>query len=267
MDPLFFWIVAFTALGGIFSVAGAGLFLILPRPLADRVLPSLVSFAIGALLGAAFLGLLPHALANPYVSDTHDITFTVLIGLLVFFMLEKLVLWRHCHHADCEAHGTEHLHDPGPNHNHEQVAGNLILIGDAMHNLVDGVLIAGAFLVDVHLGIVTALAVIAHEIPQEVGDFAILLQSGMERRRAFLFNAMSSLTSIVGGIAAYFFLSDAEQIVPYVLALAASSFIYIAVADLIPGLHKRVEVSQTIGQVVLIVTGVVVIYFVHSTLH
>ncbi|MBE9515617.1 MAG: ZIP family metal transporter [Proteobacteria bacterium] len=267
MDSLLLWIVAFTALGGIFSVAGAGLFLVLPRPLANRILPSLVSFAIGALLGAAFLGLLPHALENPYVTDSHDITFTVLIGLLLFFVLEKLVLWRHCHHADCEAHGTEHAHDHAHNNNQDKVAGKLILIGDAMHNLVDGVLIAGAFMVDEHLGIVTALAVIAHEIPQEVGDFAILLQGGMSRGRAFLFNALSSLTSIIGGVAAYFFLSGTERIVPYVLALAASSFIYIAVADLIPGLHKRVAASETAAQVTLIALGVTVIYFAHSTLH
>lgn len=261
MDPLFLWIVAFTALGGVFSVAGAGLFLVLPKALADRVLPSLVSFAIGALLGAAFLGLLPHALNNPHVTDSHDITMTVLIGLLLFFVLEKLVLWRHCHHAECEAHGTEHVH------NHDHVAGNLILIGDAMHNLVDGVMIAAAFLIDVHLGIVTALAVIAHEIPQEVGDFAILLQGGMSRGRAFLLNMLSSLTSIIGGVVAYFFLSGAEKVVPYVLALAASSFIYIAVADLIPGLHKRVNVSETVAQVSLIAAGVILIYLVHSTLH
>lgn len=276
MDPLFFWIVAFTALGGIFSVAGAGLFLVLPRTLADRVLPSLVSFAIGALLGAAFLGLLPHALNNPHVTDSHDITMTVLAGLLLFFVLEKLVLWRHCHHAECEAHGTEILHDHGHdlahshNHNHdnsEKAAGTLILVGDAIHNMVDGVLIAAAFLVDVHLGVVTAMAVIAHEIPQEVGDFAILLQSGMSRGRALFFNALSGLTSVVGGITAYFFLSGAEQAVPYVLALAASSFIYIAVADLIPGLHKRIDVSETFAQVSLIVIGVAVIYFVHATLH
>jgi len=279
MDSLLLWIVVFTAMGGVLSVSGAGLFLVLPRHLADRILPSLVSFAIGALLGAAFLGLLPHALENPKVTDVHDITFTVLIGLLVFFVLEKMVLWRHCHHAECEAHGTElhadHDHDHDHHHGHGPVAaanndvsaGKLILVGDAMHNLVDGVLIAAAFLVDVHLGMVTALAVIAHEIPQEVGDFAILLQGGMSRSKAFMFNILSGLTSVIGGVLAYFFLADAESAVPYVLALAASSFIYIAVADLIPGLHKRTDISETLAQVSLIGAGVVVIYFVHSSLH
>ena len=145
--------------------------------------------------------------------------------------------------------------------------GNLILIGDGIHNMVDGVLIAAAFLTDIHLGIITSIAVIAHEIPQELGDFAILLHSGFSRSRALLYNALTGLTTIVGGVVAYFSLSLAEQLVPYVLAVAASSFIYIAVADLIPGLHKRPEFSATVQQIVLIVLGVIVIFLAHSTLH
>ena len=145
--------------------------------------------------------------------------------------------------------------------------GNLILIGDGIHNLLDGVLIAAAFLTDIHLGIVTSVAVIAHEIPQEVGDFAILLQSGFSRAKALLYNVLTSLTTVIGGVAAYFALSIVERMVPYVLAVAASSFIYIAIADLIPGLHKRPEFSATMQQVALIILGVVVIYVTHSTLH
>jgi zinc and cadmium transporter len=133
--------------------------------------------------------------------------------------------------------------------------------------MVDGVLIAAAFLTDIHLGVITSIAVIAHEIPQELGDFAILLHSGFSRSRALLYNALTGLTTIVGGVVAYFSLSFAEQLVPYVLAVAASSFIYIAVADLIPGLHKRPEFSATVQQIVLIAFGVVVIFLAHSTLH
>ncbi|MDH5257312.1 MAG: ZIP family metal transporter, partial [Gammaproteobacteria bacterium] len=203
------WIVIFSLFGGILSVIAASVFLLLPDKGRTRSLPHMVSFAIGALLGAAFLGLLPHALESPYITDAHDITFTVLVGLLTFFVLEKLVIWRHCHHLECEVHGSDefladahdndhthdhthehaHKHESDHAHNHGHApAGTLVLVGDAVHNFVDGILIAAAFLTDVHLGIVTALAVAAHEIPQEVGDFAILLQSGFSRSKALFFN-------------------------------------------------------------------------------
>ena len=255
----------------------AAVFLLLPESGRTRSLPHMVSFAIGALLGAAFLGLLPHALGSPYITDAHDITFTVLIGLLTFFVLEKLVIWRHCHHLECEVHtpddhqNHEHEHEHGHNHHHQTVghapAGTLVLIGDAVHNFVDGILIAAAFLTDIHLGIVTALAVAAHEIPQEVGDFAILLQSGFSRGKALFFNMLSSLTTVLGALLAYYSLSSAEAYLPYVLAVAASSFIYVAVADLIPGLHKQTAVSESVKQIVLILTGVVVVFTSHSFLH
>jgi zinc and cadmium transporter len=145
--------------------------------------------------------------------------------------------------------------------------GNLILIGDGIHNMVDGVLIAAAFLTDVHLGVVTSIAVIAHEIPQELGDFAVLLHSGFSRGKALLYNMLTSLTTVIGGVVAFYSLSLANRIVPYVLAVAASSFIYIAVADLIPGLHKRPEFSATVQQIVLIALGVTVISVAHAMLH
>jgi zinc and cadmium transporter len=152
-------------------------------------------------------------------------------------------------------------------HGHATASGYLILFGDGVHNFVDGVLIAAAFLTDVHLGVVTALAVAAHEIPQEVGDFAILLHSGFSRGKALLYNVLASLTTVVGGVLAYFSLGVAQAALPYVLAVAASSFIYIAVADLIPGLHKRLEPRVTLEQVLLIGTGVLTIYFAHAALH
>ncbi|MDV3239189.1 MAG: ZIP family metal transporter [Gammaproteobacteria bacterium] len=264
------WILLFSLLGGVLSVLAAAVFLLFSERLRARLLPHFVSFAIGALLGAAFLALLPHALEGPGVEDLHIITGTVLLGVLGFFLLEKMVLWRHCHHTDCEVHapddGHGHVHEHA-GHQVNHAAGTLILIGDGIHNLVDGVLIAAAFLTDIHLGIVTSLAVAAHEIPQEVGDFAVLLHSGFSRARALLYNIIASLTTLIGAGLAYYSLREAEAALPYILAVAASSFIYIAVADLIPGLHKRLEVRATAQQVVLIAAGVLTIYFAHSTLH
>lgn len=264
------WILLFSLLGGVLSVLAAAVFLLFSERLRARLLPHFVSFAIGALLGAAFLALLPHALEGPGVEDLHIITGTVLLGVLGFFLLEKMVLWRHCHHAECEVHVPDDSHGHAHHHGGHQVnhaAGTLILIGDGIHNLVDGVLIAAAFLTDIHLGIVTSLAVAAHEIPQEVGDFAVLLHSGYSRARALLYNILVSLTTLVGAGLAYYSLREAEAALPYILAVAASSFIYIAVADLIPGLHKRLEVRATVQQVALIAAGVLTIYVAHSTLH
>lgn len=264
------WILLFSLLGGVLSVLAAALFLGLPEQLRTRLLPHTVSFAIGALLGAAFLALLPHALGSPGVEDLHIITGTVLLGVLGFFLLEKMVLWRHCHHTECEVHAPDEGHDHHHEHEHgsnKHAAGTLILIGDGIHNLVDGILIAAAFLTDIHLGIVTSLAVAAHEIPQEVGDFAVLLHSGFTRARALAYNVITSLTTVVGALIAYFGLREAEAALPYILAIAASSFIYIAVADLIPGLHKRLEARSTVQQILLIAAGVLTIHFAHSTLH
>lgn len=270
--PLLAWIILFSLVGGLLSVLLAASFLLLPSAARSRLIPHLVSFAIGALLGAAFLALLPHAINGIGSGDVHDVTFTVLLGVLGFFLLEKFVLWRHCHHSHCEVHGAEDEHEhghapPAAAAHHAPAAGTLILIGDGIHNLVDGILIAAAFLTDEHLGIVTALAVATHEIPQEVGDFSILLHSGYSRSRALAYNALSGLATVLGGVLAYFALSDVQHIVPYVLAIAAASFIYIAVADLIPGLHKRTAAADGVKQIALILAGVAVIYVAHSTLH
>jgi len=257
---LLFWIIIFSLLGGIISVIAAAVFLLFPDKIRTALLPHFVSFAVGALLGAAFLALIPDALSQTNVMDYHQLGLTLLIGLLGFFLMEKMVLWRHCHEHGCEAH---EIHEPHQQH----AAGTLILIGDGVHNLVDGILIAAAFMTDFHLGVITSMAVAAHEIPQEVGDFAILLHSGYSRKKAFIFNILASVTTIIGAVVAYYSLSSVQEIIPYILALAASSFIYIAVADLIPGLHKRVEFSQTLRQITLITAGILVIYFAHATLH
>jgi zinc and cadmium transporter len=254
------WIILFCLLGGLLSALAAALFLVLSEALRNRALPHLVSFATGALLGAAFLGLLPHALASLDGTDTHVIPMAVLLGLLGFFLLEKLVLWRHCHTDHCEVHAPE-------GRGHKQSTGTMVLIGDGLHNFLDGILIAGAFMTDIHLGVVTSLAVAAHEIPQEVGDFAVLLHSGFSRGRAFFYNILASLTTVVGGVLAYVALQQIDAALPYVLAVAASSFIYIAVADLIPTLHQRAEVHATVQQMLLIAIGIFIIYATHSTLH
>jgi zinc and cadmium transporter len=180
---------------------------------------------------------------------------TILGGILLFFVLEKLVLWRHCHGEECEAHAPEPEHGHHHGHDHGR-SGLMITVGDTFHNFVDGILIAAAFLADFRLGVVTALAIIAHEIPQEVGDFLILLHSGYTKRQAILLNLLSSVATLVGGLLAYYALGAMKEWVPYVLGLAASSMIYVSVADLIPGLHKRPELHATAQQVTLIVLGV-----------
>ena len=260
------WIVLFTALGGVVSAVAASLFLLAPQAQRTRVLPHLVSFATGALLAAALLGLLPHSLAAVGTGAAHEIGLTLLLGLLLFFVLEKLVLWRHCHQEVCEGH-EPHGHDHSHDQRRDAASASLILIGDGFHNILDGVLIAAAFMTDIHLGVVTALAVIAHEVPQEVGDLAILLHGGMSRLRAFTLNTVSSVTSVIGGVAAYFFLGQTLHLLPYAIAIAASSFLYIAVADLIPGLHRRVDPGSSVKQFVCILLGVAVIYFSHSMAH
>jgi len=258
--PLLLWIIFFTALGGAASALAASVFLLSPERLRARVLPHLVSFATGALLAAALLGLLPHAIESAGMAHAHNVGATILGGLLLFFVLEKLVLWRHCHQDVCEGHVPHDKH-------RDAASASLILIGDGFHNTLDGVLIAAAFMTDVHLGVVTALAVIAHEIPQEVGDLAILLHGGMSRGKALFLNLLTSLTSVLGGIAAYFALAQTRFILPYAIALAASSFLYIAVADLIPGLHRRVDPNSGVKQFAFIVLGAAVIYVTHSAAH
>lgn len=258
-------IVIASLAGGLLSVVAAGVVAL--RAHAHWV-PVLVSYAIGALLGAAFLDIIPEAFeaaASPQVMAA-----TLLAGILGFFVLEKLVLWRHCHVESCEAHAPEsgHAHRPAHGHGHDHGrSGLMITVGDTFHNFVDGILIAAAFLTNFELGVVTALAIIAHEIPQEVGDFLILLHSGYSRRQALLLNLLASLATLAGGVLAYFALGAMQALVPYVLGIAAASMIYVAVADLIPGLHKRPELHATAQQVSLIALGVATIWITRELLH
>ena len=238
------WIIGACLAGGMLSVAAAALVALSAKP---RHVPVLISYAIGTLLGAVFLNLLPEAFAR---ADGLPMGTVVLGGILGFFTLEKLVLWRHCHEDTCESHGS-----PAIEHDHGR-SGLMILVGDTIHNFVDGILIAAAFLADIQLGIVTALAMIAHEIPQEVGDFLILLNSGYSRRQAVAFNLLSSAATLLGGLIAYVTLYRVQALVPPLLGVAAASMLYVAVADLIPGLHRRPELKATVEQLLLIALGV-----------
>ena len=250
------WIIATSFAGGLLSVAAAALFALNAR---DAHVPILISYAVGALLGAVFLDILPHAFAIS--GNPEQTAATILAGILLFFVLEKLVLWRHCHEEQCEAHDT-----PPAAHDHGR-SGMMIMVGDTFHNFVDGILIAAAFLADVKLGFVTAIAIVAHEIPQEVGDFLVLLHSGYSKRTALLFNAASSLAMLAGGIIAYYALQSMQNSIPTLLALAAASMLYVAVADLIPGLHRRPEIHASLQQVGLICIGVATIWGVGVVLH
>lgn len=234
--------ILFSLLGSIGAMAGAALLLAFPDAMRQRLLPCLLSYATGTLLGAAFLGMIPKGLE---MAPALAVSGTVLAGLVGFFILEKLVIWRHCHDQDCAAHGHR--------------GGTLILVGDAFHNFVDGVVIAAAFLTSPALGVATALAVIAHEIPQELGDFAILLHSGLSKARAFVYNLISSLTTLPGVILGWYWLADVRQAIPYVLAISAASFIYIAVADLVPGLHRHTTLKSSVTQVLLLLAGIATI--------
>ena len=233
---------------GILSSAGAiiaaALLLASPDAVRNRILPCLLSYATGSLLGAAFLGMLPKGLQ---MAPPLAVTSTVLAGIVGFFLLEKMVLWRHCHDSGCELHGHQ--------------GGKLILLGDAFHNFVDGVVIAAAFLVSPEVGIAAALAVIAHEIPQETGDFAILLASGFSKTKAFAYNLLSSSTTLFGVLLGWLWLDQMRQAIPYILAISAASFIYIAVADLVPSLHRHTGFKATLSQTLLILAGIATIAF------
>jgi len=246
------WIISATLLGGVLSVVIAGIFALNAKPWQVSVL---ISYAVGALLGAVFIEVLPHAFEM--AASTESMAVTILAGILVFFVLEKLVLWRHCHVEQCEAH------DPpiAVTHDHGR-SGMMILIGDTFHNFVDGILVAAAFLASTELGVVTALAIIAHEIPQEVGDFVILLHSGYTKKAALLLNVLSSAAMVLGGVGAYFALQTMQEYVAPLLGLAAASMLYVSVADLIPGLHRRPELGATFQQIVLIGLGIATIWLV-----
>ena len=256
-------IVVAALAGGVLATAAAAGTLALHPSWISR----LVSFAVGALLGAVFLELLPHALEE---GGAERVMITVLIGLLAFFLLEKLVLWRHAHghdhHADNEEE-TEHAHALHLHGGMDQGrSGLMILIGTSVHNFCDGVVIAAAFLADTKLGVTATVAIVSHAVPQQVGDFAVLVHSGYARSRAFTYNVAVGAATLVGALSGYYALAGMQQLLPTALAIAAASLLYVAVADLIPSLHRRPEPLETVRQLALIALGIGVIAISHALL-
>ena len=221
----------------------------------------MVSFSVGVMLSTALLNALPEAFESQ--ADARTLFATLLGGLLAFFLLEKFAILRHSHHHEGDGHHHAHGHDA-----HEAgKAGWMILVGDGLHNFTDGILIAAAFLANPKLGIVTGLAIIAHEIPQEIGDFIVLLNAGFTRTRAFVYNLICSLMAVVGGLLGYLTLERASDFIPYVLMFASSGFIYIAVSDLMPQMQRRATLRETIPQIVLISLGVALVYWLTKNGH
>jgi zinc and cadmium transporter len=216
----------------------------------------MVSLSVGIMLSTSLLHALPEAFE--FKADPRNLFACLLAGLLAFFLLEKFAILRHSHHHEGDGHHHEHGHDA-----HEAgKAGWMILVGDGLHNFTDGVLIAAAFLADPQLGLVTGLAIIAHELPQEIGDFIVLLNAGFSRTRAYVYNLICSLMAVVGGVLGYFTLEHASSLIPYVLVFASSGFIYIAVSDLMPQMQRRATLRETVPQIILIACGVGLVLFV-----
>jgi zinc and cadmium transporter len=245
---LIWWILGFTVLASVGAVLGAGTLLWFPEATRRVLVPALISYATGLLLAAALVALIPEAIGEAPGGDPHKrvlpVLMTVLAGLIVFFVLEKVVLWRHCHKEHCDVHSA---------------GGTLILIGDSFHNFVDGVVVAAAFLQSVELGMTTGVSLIIHELAQEVGDFGILIEHGFSRRKAVLYNVLSSTSSLPGALLGYFALSAVEKSIPYFLAFSAASFLYVALSDLVPGLQRQMSARANVVQFVLIILGIVTI--------
>lgn len=254
-DPtLLYWILGFTVLGSVLSLAAGAGYLLLPARLREHTVAHLISYATGTMLGAAFMNLLPEALHLGRDSGVDGVMTTVLVGIFVFFVLEKGLIWRHAHHVDGHGHAMHAEHTAGP----------LVLLGDTFHNFLDGVLLTAVFVSDFELGVVTGLAMVTHEIPQELGDFAIMLRSGFSRLRTFVWNGLASLAMVAGALLAWWQLDALRPWLPHVIAFTAASFIYIAVADLIPSLHRGVTPRETLAQVLLIVAGMLTIGIFHA---
>jgi zinc and cadmium transporter len=235
---LIIWVTLFSLVGSIGAIITAAAFLLLREKKQRILVPCLVSYATGTLLAAALLGLTSHALkaTSPLI-----VLSTILTGIVAFFLLEKLVVWRHCHDVACPVHGT---------------AGPMILIGDALHNATDGLVIAASFLSSMPIGMAAGISIIAHEIPQEVGDFAILLHGGYSKRKALLLNTLSSLSTVPTAILAFYALDLVRSAIPYVMAFSAAGFLYIALTDLYPDLHQKVGVKSATTQFIMMLAGI-----------
>lgn len=252
------WIITANVLSTVISIAlAAWLSFRYLSTLVDR----LVCVSAGLLLTVAFTRLLPEAFESGI--DAEVLGWVLLAGILGFFLLEKLALIHHTHHHEGDDHHHHHGHDA-----QEAGRGGIpILVGDAFHNFADGVVIAAAFLVDWRAGVLATAAVMAHEIPHEVGDFMILLNAGYTRRRAFVFNMVSGSAAVAGGVVGYFLLDAMEGLLPYALLLAAASFIYIALSDLLPEMMRRSRLAQSLPQVGLVLVGVAIAALIGAAMH
>lgn len=239
-------IFLFSILGSIGAIITASILLLFKGKIQMKLVSYLISYATGTLLAAALLGMIPEALSQ---NEPLIIMSFVLGGIILFFFLEKMVIWRHCHDIECEIHSA---------------VGSILLIGDAFHNFIDGVVIAVSFLISIPIGIIVGLSVIAHEVPQEVGDFAILIESGYSKRKAFLLNLLSSSFTIPGALIGYCILDSISVIIPFVLAISAASFIYIALTDLTPNLHRKIGLGNSIKQIIFIIGGIGTIILIIS---
>ncbi|QYF94466.1 ZIP family metal transporter [Massilia sp. PAMC28688] len=250
IDPILVSILLATTIGGLASITAAAVF---SFAFLSKMVERLVSLSVGIMLSTSFLHALPEAFESS--ADARSLFATLLGGLLTFFLLEKFAILRHSHHHEGDGHHHSHGHDK----REAGKSGWMILVGDGLHNFTDGILIAAAFLANPELGIVTGLAIIAHEIPQEIGDFIVLLNAGFSRLRAYVFNLLCSMMAIAGGLLGYYTLDRASEFIPYVLVFAASGFIYIAVSDLMPQMQRRATLRETVPQVVLIALGVAIV--------
>ncbi|SFH98314.1 zinc and cadmium transporter [Collimonas sp. OK307] len=247
-----------TTIAGLFSITAAAIF---SFALLSKVVERMVSLSVGIMLATSLLHALPEAFESQ--ADSHTLFAVLLGGLLAFFVLEKFAILRHSHHHEDDGHGHHHGHDK----KEAGKAGWMILVGDGLHNFTDGILIAAAFLADPHLGLITGLAIIVHEIPQEIGDFIVLLNAGFSRTRAYVYNLICSLMAVLGGLLGYFTLERGMEWIPYVLVFASSGFIYIAVSDLMPQMQRRATLRETIPQILLIGAGVAIVLFLTRHAH
>lgn len=242
------WVIIFSVLGSVGAILAAATFLLLKEEVQEKLIPLLIAFATGILLTAALLGLIPEAIEA--VEEPHLIMPYVLGGIIFFFVMEKIIIWRNCRDKSCEVHS----HASGP----------IILLGDSLHNLTDGLVIAAAFLIDINLGFAAGITIIVHETAHETGDFGILLHSGYTKKRAILYNLISSATTIPAAILGYYFLEPVSFIVPYLLAISAASFLYVALSDLTPDLHQHTDLKYILRQLIAMFIGIFLMYFLLS---
>jgi len=232
------WILLMTFVNGLLALVGAIFFVFLKKDL-NKILIFLVSFTTGALLGGAFFHFIPEALGEISV---WKVSVLVMAGFVIFLFLERVVHWHHCHDGHCKKHPFTFL----------------LLYGDAIHNFIDGIIIAGSFLISVPFGIVSSILIMSHELPQEIGDFGVLVYGGFSKGRALLYNFISQLTAVLGGILGFFFLQSGEFVV-YILPIAAGGFIYIAVADLIPEIFKEKDLIKIVVNLLMIIVGLLLL--------